>query len=525
MPLLAVPPALPSRMFLASSSSCSESLPVPRAADPTLPGDAAALGAIGNSLGAALGSLDLLDESRLDPPQQECVRWARECTEQALARLASLIEARRTSEGARAWERVPLDPEAHFEPLLRWARAQAQARGLSFEVNWDEGTPTTVLASAGSWRTVLERVLDLAFESAESELRLDVAFRCEPDGYEHLEFILSYHLNGILDHGERLAELVSPEWVRDTGALVSAEITGEFAFVTVALVAERLPERRRPRLEAAWLRGKHCVLLGLPDADAALIESALHSLGADAERRLRWSAADGAESGPDPCADVDLVVLAEECVAAFQRALPSPAAGRIALVSLLARDLALAAPPVPAVAVRLRRPLLPHSVQRALAALQPEAFRLAASRRAPRAAALRVIVAEPEAIQSAVTARLLESEGHQVVRVEHGMDALARLEEESFDLALLCVELPRLDGISVARVVRSREEQRGGRLPIVALLPLGDPLAESRCMEAGIDAVLAQPLRREGLFWAVSRALGTARQVPSPAHESAPRES
>jgi CheY-like chemotaxis protein/HPt (histidine-containing phosphotransfer) domain-containing protein len=115
--------------------------------------------------------------------------------------------------------------------------------------------------------------------------------------------------------------------------------------------------------------------------------------------------------------------------------------------------------------------------------------------------ARRVLIADDNAVNRKVARGILERAGHEVVAVEHGREALETLARERFDVALLDVEMPVLDGLEATRAIREGEAARGGaRLPIVALTAQAMSGDRERCLDAGADAYLAKPFEPRELL-------------------------
>jgi signal transduction histidine kinase/ligand-binding sensor domain-containing protein/CheY-like chemotaxis protein len=117
----------------------------------------------------------------------------------------------------------------------------------------------------------------------------------------------------------------------------------------------------------------------------------------------------------------------------------------------------------------------------------------------------RVLLVDADAIVAAVIRGMLEGQGHQVSYVSNGLLALAELSSEPFDLLLLDLELPGLDGMQLARIVRERLSL--GDLPILALSGRADEDTERCARAAGIDRLLAKPLSGEQLAGALAALL------------------
>jgi CheY-like chemotaxis protein len=103
---------------------------------------------------------------------------------------------------------------------------------------------------------------------------------------------------------------------------------------------------------------------------------------------------------------------------------------------------------------------------------------------------------------------MLEKQGHRVVTAENGRLALERHRCESFDVILMDVQMPEMDGLEATRRIREEEGVSGRRIPIIALTAhalVGD---RERCLEAGMDAYVTKPIRAAQLFSAIQRHVG-----------------
>ncbi len=109
-------------------------------------------------------------------------------------------------------------------------------------------------------------------------------------------------------------------------------------------------------------------------------------------------------------------------------------------------------------------------------------------------APLRILVAEDNRINQKLILRLLSRGGHQVSLAENGLEALEALRKASFDLVLMDVQMPGLDGLEATRRIRALEVPGGDRLPIVALTAHAMKGDEEECYRSGMDAYLSKPI-------------------------------
>ena len=118
----------------------------------------------------------------------------------------------------------------------------------------------------------------------------------------------------------------------------------------------------------------------------------------------------------------------------------------------------------------------------------------------------RVLVAEDNAFNRKVVQALLQKWGHEVTMTADGEQALAALHAGGFDVALLDLQMPGLDGLEAARRWRAHERAAGlARLPLIALTAHAQPGDDEMCLEAGMDAHLPKPLNSQALREALAR--------------------
>ncbi|MFO0611633.1 MAG: response regulator [Polyangiaceae bacterium] len=130
---------------------------------------------------------------------------------------------------------------------------------------------------------------------------------------------------------------------------------------------------------------------------------------------------------------------------------------------------------------------------------------------APGSTGLSVLVAEDDPANRYVQRTLLQRAGHAVTVVENGKRAVAAAEEQRFDVILMDVQMPEMDGLTATRQIRAREAGTGERVPIVALTAQAIDGDRSDCLAAGMDAYLAKPIDAERLLATLERFAAMAR--------------
>jgi CheY-like chemotaxis protein len=130
----------------------------------------------------------------------------------------------------------------------------------------------------------------------------------------------------------------------------------------------------------------------------------------------------------------------------------------------------------------------------------------------PRAACetLRILLAEDNLVNQRLTTRLLEKRGHQVVIATNGREALAALEKGGYDLVLMDIQMPEMNGMEATARIREKEKVAGGHQAIVALTAHAMKGDQELCLAGGMDGYLAKPIRAQELDQILERIAGRA---------------
>jgi two-component system sensor histidine kinase/response regulator len=117
---------------------------------------------------------------------------------------------------------------------------------------------------------------------------------------------------------------------------------------------------------------------------------------------------------------------------------------------------------------------------------------------------LHVLVAEDNPINQRYALEVLEKHGYSVSVVSNGREALLALERETFDLVLMDVQMPEMDGFEATSSIRARERFTGNRIPIIAMTAHAMGGDRDKCLASGMDAYVPKPIRSADLFEAIS---------------------
>jgi CheY-like chemotaxis protein len=120
--------------------------------------------------------------------------------------------------------------------------------------------------------------------------------------------------------------------------------------------------------------------------------------------------------------------------------------------------------------------------------------------------ALRVLAVDDNPVNRTIVKAMLVRQGHAVTLAENGVEAVAAVTGQPFDLVLMDVQMPEMDGLTATRQIRQLPEPQC-RIPVVALTAHASEEAWEECAEAGMNAFATKPIRPEKLSTAIALAL------------------
>jgi CheY-like chemotaxis protein len=128
---------------------------------------------------------------------------------------------------------------------------------------------------------------------------------------------------------------------------------------------------------------------------------------------------------------------------------------------------------------------------------------------------LRILLAEDNLVNQTVASRMLEKQDHSVTIAANGREALLAFEQQTFDLILMDIQMPEMDGFAATAAIR-RTEPDGRHTPILALTAHAMSGDRERCLAAGMDGYVSKPISLEELRAEIDRLRSAASLVPQP---------
>lgn len=133
-----------------------------------------------------------------------------------------------------------------------------------------------------------------------------------------------------------------------------------------------------------------------------------------------------------------------------------------------------------------------------------------------------ILLVEDNPVSQEMVLNILRRRGHRVTVADDGQEALTAFGKKNFDLILMDVQMPVMDGLEVTRIIRASEEGRGKHTPVVALTGNDAQLDREKCKSAGMDGFLSKPVRVAELLDAIARQCHRDAKAALPADQPAP---
>jgi len=169
----------------------------------------------------------------------------------------------------------------------------------------------------------------------------------------------------------------------------------------------------------------------------------------------------------------------------------------------------------------LVKPIFQNELQQAI--LSELQGRIAPAGRKPATApdmrpgpALRILLAEDNVVNQKVAARVLERRGHTITLANNGAEAVTLYARDKFDVILMDIQMPEMNGYEATTAIRDRERTTGAHVPIIALTAHAMTGDRGRCLAAGMDDYVSKPIHLEELLRKVEQFSPSS--APSPAH-------
>ena len=482
-------------------------------------------------LNAIIGMGDLLRDTQLDAEQQDMARTIRTSGQVLLDHINDILDFSRLEAGRMPSETTVFDLHELMHDVSAMVGAQARTKNLEFHIHVDARIPYALEGNQRHLREILINLVGNAvkfteighvairidlFPSEPDEVLLDISvidtgIGIPPEAKERIFESFTQADESIMNRfgGTGLGLAITRQLVEMNGGEIGVQSKpGEgsrFRFSFLARLAHATDQ-----MPAVDPRDCRPLLLSLAD-DADDLVRAFAQLGAEPRLarsldEISWLVEAEAEltARPSPVM-VDLregLIDADGIVASLRRNDPRHGRKFIALGSSPDHS---AAASLLRYATRLPWPATSETVARAWRIVRFSGIVEARARQARSADLpasgrnLRILVAEDNTTNQKVIGKILERAGHRATMAENGRSALNMMRDHRFDIVLMDVNMPEMNGVEATRIYQA-ETEPSRRTPIIALTADATPLARQECMAAGMVACATKPIEPRALF-------------------------
>ncbi len=491
-----------------------------------------------------IGMTELALATELSPEQREYVAMAKDSADSLLRIINEILDYSKIESGKLALQAAPFSLRGCLAESLSPLAVRADEKGLELLCDVASDVPDRLVGDPGRIRQVLTNLVGNAVrftEAGEVVVRVTVA----EEGDDAVKLHVSVTDTGIGIPPEKQRTIFQAFEQVDASAARRHGGTGlglAIAARLVRLMGGDLRVESRPGQGSTFHFTSRLAQPGAPGPQEASPPAGLESLPIlvvddnAASRDLLERILSDWHMSPQTAPDAQAALERLDCARRHGRALPLvlldanlPGDDGFALAERIAQDPTLAGSVIMTIASAARYRDVARCKELGTAACLTKPIRQAAlleailtalGRRAgepaehadiePDAApgrCLRVLLAEDNLVNQRLAVRVLEKAGHAVTVANNGREALAAMDRHEFDVVLMDVQMPEMDGLEAVAAIRKRQaETARPHVPVIALTAHAMKGDRDRCLAAGMDAYLSKPLHAADLL----RALRTA---------------
>ena len=491
-------------------------------------------------LNAVIGMTELALQTALTPEQREYLDLVRASGESLLTVINDILDFSKIEAGRLEVETIPFSLRESMGDTMKTLALAAHKKGLEFAYEIAPDIPDALLGDPARLRQILYNLVGNAIKFTD---RGEVVVRVQPQSSNDGEVICYFAVSdtGVGIAAEKQAAVFAPFLQADTsttrvyggtglGLTISArlvEMMGGKIWVesepgegSVFHFTARfgLQTAARPERDAIDFKGLQALVVEDHPVSRRVLVNALTRWNIEAsETENGKSAMEFMERAKQAGTPFRLVLLDDTLPAADSYELAAHIREGLGVEAVIMLGSALRREEIgdrfeAGVFSFLTKPVKESELLDAVRSVfDVSARRQARSAPAPSAPARRIereldiLLVEDNPINRRLAQHVLEKQGHRILAVDNGAAALEMLERRHFDLVLMDVQMPRMDGIETTAAIRNREKTTGEHIPIVALTAHAMVGDRERCLQAGMDGYLIKPIQPAMLLEAVER--------------------
>lgn len=499
-------------------------------------------------MNAVIGMTELVLDTDLDPTQREYLRIVLESGEALVTLIDDILDFSKIEAGRLELEPVPFDPRESLGDTMKSLAVRAHRKNLELAYYISPDVPQRLLGDLARLRQVVINLIGNAIKfTEEGEVLLDVECESRRDGEATLHFSVMDTGIGVSDQmlsrifeafeqadasttrrygGTGLGLAISSRLVELMGGKIWAEseidrgstfhFTARFGLIDGAITEDR-------PADASRIVGLRALVVDDNATNRRILQQMLEnwdmiSMGASGAREALQVMRDAQMVGEPVSLVLADVNMPEIDGFELADAIKSDSQLGGAVVMMLTsggRPGDIARCEELGTAAYLMKPVKQSELFDAIALalgvteLENAEADVLASDSGRQIRPLRILLAEDSLVNQKLAIGLLERWGHDVTAVATGKEAVEQAESNEFDLVLMDVQMPEMDGLEATGIIREREKKTARRTPIVAMTAHAMKGDREKCLEAGMDGYVAKPVRARELHAAIAEFFAT----------------
>jgi signal transduction histidine kinase/CheY-like chemotaxis protein len=491
-----------------------------------------------------IGMTELALDTPVSPVQKEYMEGVRESANSLLTVINDVLDFSKIEAGKMGLDSQPFDLRELLEQTAHAVALRAHQKNLELALEIDAGVSGQVLGDANRLRQVLVNLLGNSVKFTDSG---EVLLRVEqqPQGPVELELHFLVEDTGIGIPGDKL-QLIFDAFTQADGSMtrscggtglglaIAKRLTelmrgkiwvesepGKGSRFHFTILCERVPETpvERKAASATVLRGLRVLAVDDNRTNRRILGAMLAAEGMEAtlaesgEEAVRLLLRAQEEKRPYPLVITDALMPGMDGFMLADKMNHEPNLTRPVVMMLSSSDLQSDIPRCRRLGIAchvvkpVTREALRESMLRALGSAPAEPPRVQPGiteslRR------LSILLAEDNAMNKRLATKLLEKRGHTITSVSNGREALEALEKARFDVILMDVQMPVMDGWMATQAIRARERGTAEHIPILALTAHAMKHDQEQCLAAGMDGFLSKPFQPAELYRTVEELAG-----------------
>ena len=491
-------------------------------------------------MNAIIGMTELALETKLTAEQREFLRTVWQAANSLLALIGDILDFSKIEARKLELDRIEFEWRETVEDALKVLAVRAQQKGLELACHLPPRAPQVLVGDPDRLRRIVVNLVANAIKFTEHG---EVVLRAEVESLHEDELVLHFT---VIDTGIGIPEEMQPHIFEafiqgETSTTRTYGGTGLGLSISAQLVelmgGKIWVESRVSRGSTFHFTARFGLVKGAPkkravgkagspveDLPALVVDDNATSRRILEEMLASWrmkpATASGAQNAlatmeearargdPFRLVLIDAQMPETDGLALAQQIRQNPglADARLILLSSATPRGEVTRSVEAGVAACLTKPVKQSELWEAItAALGPRAAQSGRTADRPatrkrRGLPLRILLAEDNPVNRELVTYVLERRGHAVNVAENGREALAALEKHRFDLVLMDVQMPLMDGLEATAAIRAQERSTGAHLPIIAMTAHALKGDRERCLEAGMDEYISKPIHPADLI-------------------------